>query len=202
MIPAIFVNDKIFTGSHHGEAFSKLNDDEKISNLRSGFIDNKHLKFITDTETIYLKEIIIIRHAQSNTNIDDGPLTTMGTIQAQRLAVFLKTLHLDDYEGFCSPYIRCQQTSDIINANCTFCFNKNPNFRKQDKNESYQDFLNRVILTLDFLPQKSVLITHCDFIQNILQITKLKENLNTIENCSITYINHNKLIWFAKDIND
>jgi len=203
MLPAIFVKDKIITGSHHGDAFSKLTEEEKnAEELLSGFLDNDHLKFITDDEIIYLKDIIILRHAQSDLRVEDGPVTSYGRAQAFKAASFLKQLCLIGYNGFCSPYLRCKQTSAIIREVCCIPFETDLHLSKQTNYESSQDFLNRIIETLDLLPPKSLLITHTDFIQNILTITHLiKENLKSVSNCSITYIHQNRLIMLAREVN-
>jgi len=203
MMPAVFVKDKIVTGSHHGDAFSKLSEEEKNCNeLLSGFIDYEHFKFITDDGTIYLKDIIILRHAQSDLRAEDGPITSNGRAQAFRAASFLKTLCLGGYSGFCSPYLRCKQTSEIIKEICSLQFKTDTHFSKQTTYEDQEDFQNRIEETLDLLPQKSVLITHTDCIQKILALTHLiKDNLKLISNCSITYIHQNRLIWLAKDTN-
>lgn len=203
MVPAILVKDKVVTGSHHGDAFSKLNNEEKNdSQLLSGFMDCDHFKFVTEDTTIYLKEIIILRHAQSDLRINNGCITYKGRAQAFRAAEFLKGLYLENYQGFCSPYLRCQQTSAIIKEVCEIPFDSDLHFRKRDDNEPQEDFHNRIIEALDILPEKSILITHCDCIQNILEITNLiKENLNIIANCSITYIHQNRLVWLAREVN-
>lgn len=55
MTPALYCNGKIFTGLNHGDAFSKLSEQEKNSEIQSGFV-NKDI-FITDTgEEILLKK--------------------------------------------------------------------------------------------------------------------------------------------------
>jgi broad specificity phosphatase PhoE len=202
MLPAILVKDKVVTGSHHGDAFSKLNEEEKNEEVISGFVDYEHNKFITDDGIIYLKDIIIVRHAQSDLRIEDGPITSSGRSQAFKVAKFLKEFCLNDYHGFCSPFLRCKQTSVIIKEICSVHFDTDLHLCKQTSCEEQQDFSNRIIETLDSLPPKSILITHTDFIQNILFITNImKEKLQSISNCSITYIHQNRIIWLAKDIN-
>ena len=192
MIPAILCNNKIVTGLHHGDAFAKLNEIEK-NNCLSGFIDN--LKFITDDHIIYLKEIILIRHAEAEID-ENGNITENGKIQAENLSKFLNDMHLQNFATYASPYARCQQTSKILNLNCLthncLC--------KKSPTESNQDFLKRINDLLDFIPEKSILITHSDIIQNILAIINLSQP-ECINNCSITYIYNNRLIWLAKDTN-
>jgi broad specificity phosphatase PhoE len=168
----------------------------------SGFLDDEHHKFVTEDETIYLKDIILLRHAQSDLRVEDGPITPSGRGQAFRAAGFLRELHLAGYTGFCSPYLRCKQTSAIIKEICCIPFETEPHLCKQTPFENYDEFTGRITETLDFLPPKSVLITHTDFIQNILRLTHLiKEQLKCVVNCSITYIHQNRLIWLAKEIN-
>ncbi|MFY4731148.1 phosphoglycerate mutase family protein [Nitrospira sp. BLG_2] len=203
MVPALFIKDRVVTGLHHGDAFSKLSEQEKNDNhLMSGFLDNEHHKFVTEDETIYLKDIILLRHAQNDLRVEDGPITANGRAQAFRAATFLRELHLAGYEGLNSPYIRCQQTSAIIKEICRIPFETDLRLCKQSHYETQEDFLVRITETLDMLPPKSILITHTDFIQNILCLTHLiKEQLKLVVNCSITYIHQNRLIWLAKDIN-
>lgn len=201
MTPAILLNDKVVTGSNHGDAFSKLSIAEQAANLISGFVDSDHNKFVTETEVVYLKEIILLRHAQAVPE-ENGEITEVGKTQAKRIATFMQKMQLIDYVGFCSPYIRCQQTSKIINETCSIKFDSDLHLKKRQENETSKEFCLRIVETLDNLPKKSVLITHTDFIQNVLLYTHLiKDSLQTITNCSITYINQNRIIWLAKDIN-
>ena len=203
MVPALFIKDRVVTGLHHGDAFAKLTEQEKNdTHLVSGFLDDEHHKFVTQDETIYLKDIIILRHAQSDLRVEDGPITPSGRTQAFRVAAFLKELHLAGYVGFCSPYLRCKQTSAIIKEICSISFEIDLHLCRQTSYEDFNDFTHRITETLDILPPKSVLITHTDFIQNTLALTNLiKENLKSILNCSVTYIHQNRLVWLAKEIN-
>lgn len=132
MVPALYIKDKVVTGLHHGDAFAKLSDHEKNDGeLLSGFLDNEHHKFVTDDGAIYLKDIIILRHAQSDLRVEDGPITPSGRAQAFRVAAFLKELHLAGYAGYCSPYLRCQQTSAIIKEVCSIPFETDMHLCKQ-----------------------------------------------------------------------
>ncbi len=202
MVPAILLKDKVVTGCNHGEAFSKLSEVEKNEDVVSGFIDYDHDKFVTEDEIIYLKDIILLRHAQSYPDIENGPITTMGEWQAQRTGAFLRRMCLSDYVIFSSPYQRCQQTSKIIENVCSIPAITADYFQKQQPDEQNKNFFKRVIETLDNLPKKSIVVTHTDFIQNVLCYTHLiKEALQIVANCSITYIHQNRLIWLAKDIN-
>jgi phosphohistidine phosphatase SixA len=198
MVPAILTDDKVVTGPNHGEAFGKLNETEKNGPLLSGFLDCKNHKFITDEDkVIYLKEIIILRHGEA-TPQEDGPLTELGRKQALQVANFLATMHLQNFQGLHSPYKRCKETSTIIEQNCHLPFSPCDNLSKRQDNET--DFCDRLVKTLDSIPERSILITHTDFIQNVIQITHCISSIGKISNCSITYIRKNRIIWLAKEI--
>jgi phosphohistidine phosphatase SixA len=196
MVPAILSRGKIVTGSHHGEAFSKLNVEEQNDDLISGFIDYENMKFVYDDQVIYLKEIILLRHAEADTRFENGPITPQGHNQAINAAKFLAKLDLKGFIGFSSPYRRCQETSEVITEICSISFNINPLLTKSD----HPDY-DTVYKMLDILPMKSVLVTHSDFIQNMLILNHLlKERLRAVANCSITYVNQARLIWLAREI--
>lgn len=196
MVPAILVNNRIVTGGNHGEAFSKLTATEKDSDLQSGFIDYENLKFVSDETVIYLKEIILLRHAHSESQ-GNSPITDLGEDQAVNAGKFLATLNLEGFIGFCSPYLRCLQTSAILKEQCQVGFEEDCRLARQE--ECDMAFNERILATLDTLPRRSILVTHTDFIQNLLVLTQLmKERLQYVQNCSITYINQNRLIWVAK----
>lgn len=192
MLPAISTNEKVVTGLHHGDAFSKLNEVEKESDdLVSGFVDYEKLKFVSDDGTIYLKEIILLRHAQADLRKENGSITFIGRMQAFKVASFLKAFQGKGFQGFCSPYTRCQQTSEIIKEISSISFQINDNLSKG--NTATEEIL-------DTLPEKSILVTHSDIIQSILMITKFINQNRFISNCSVTYINRNRLIWLAKEL--
>jgi hypothetical protein len=107
-------------------------------------------------------------------------------------------MKLKEFQGFYSPYHRCAETSSIIEKNCQLPFTQCPNLSKQQQNEI--NFHNRLLQILDFIPEKSILITHTDFIQHVIQITHCISSIGIITNCSITYICKNKIIWLAKEI--
>ncbi len=188
MLPAILTDGKVVTGLHHGDAFSKLNQTEKQQDLISGFYEN--LKFISDDGTIYLKEIILLRHAQADAKEENGSITTEGRNQAVKVANFLTIFKNQGFIGFCSPYTRCFQTSEIIKEISSIPFKINQNLSKGN---------TQLEETLDFLPEKSILVTHLDIIQTILVITKLVNKISFISNCSVTYINKNRLVWLDKE---
>ena len=64
---------------------------------------------------MYKEELIIIRHARSKHNTKeteelDASLNDFGLKQAQNLGLFFSHMNPQDYEWFCSPFLRCLQT--------------------------------------------------------------------------------------------
>jgi broad specificity phosphatase PhoE len=200
MVPAILTDDKVVTGPCHGDAFSQLTEIEKNGNVTSGFLDCQHHKFITDQDqVIYLKEIIVLRHAES-TDQENGPLTDLGKIQANKVSKLLLSFPIKGFVGFHSPYQRCIETSQIIEENCHIPFTLSDNLCKKINEENESDFCKRSIQVLDLIPEKSILITHTDFIQKFIKIFNCNVNIGKIKNCSITHIQKNKIILLAKEI--
>lgn len=186
-VPALYTGDRFTTGVNHGDAYSKLSNSEKENPLHSGFVDNKNLKFVSDSCEFYIKEIIVIRHAVSDGQDIDSHLTEEGRNQAEKVAIFLFKMNIKDFKIFTSPYKRCVETTSIINSN----------FEVDSRLSKGED--ERVKLLLDDLPSKSLLISHCDVIQNLLMLA-CHVMLESIPNCSITYVNHNRIIWLAKEL--
>ena len=83
--PALFANGKVVTGNNHGDAFSKLNVLEQEGSITSGFIDSDLNKFVSDDQEIYLKEILLLRHAHVDDYFDPG---ISGLGYSQSLAPF------------------------------------------------------------------------------------------------------------------
>jgi broad specificity phosphatase PhoE len=114
-LAAVLANGHIATGRHHGEAFSRLSEEEKNCDVISGHV-NEDGTFTTELEHVH-KDIILIRHAESmwNANLSDSLdscLTFRGVKQAQSCARFLrKNVDCSGYVGFTSPFQRCLLTS-------------------------------------------------------------------------------------------
>jgi broad specificity phosphatase PhoE len=115
---AIYVDGRIVTGRHHGEAFGMLSDKEKCSDtLLSGFYDESTGRFFYDDQSFYTKSIYLVRHSRPSKGYDedqDPDLSQEGVEKAHKLATFLMDAGLKDYEGYTSPYLRCLITADII----------------------------------------------------------------------------------------
>lgn len=202
MVPAILVDNKVVTGCHHGDAFGKLSETQKnADDLISGFADEN--KFITDDKVIYLKEIILIRHAEADTQYMNGAITDAGRTHAAKTAAFILDMHLPSFTIMSSPYLRCIQTAKIISEQCRIPFSPKDELAKQRDKEPLPEFEKRITNVMDTLPKKSIIVTHTDFIQNILRITQFtRENVKFVPNCSITYIFYNRLIWMLKDVDN
>ncbi len=187
MIAAIYAGGELYTGTHHGDAYSKVPDKE--TDLLSGFVDPLTLKFIADNEQFYLKRIIMIRHGDSK----GESISELGYKQANRIASFLHEMDLKDYQNFCSPIRRCVQTALVIKKS----FQINDALCRQSETE--EQFLARINTLLDFLPEKSLLVSHSDVIKNVTYLTSGKM-LEYVPNCSITFIKNKEIVWLAKEI--
>lgn len=205
---AIYAQDgKVATGRHHGDAFSKLSVQEQEGKLTSGFLNPKTGKFITnDDSQFYLKKIILIRHAMPGEGDDPG-LSDIGRSQCKRVADFLMArFHLPDYEAFSSPVRRCRETMQEIFGGMDLKLNVGALFSKRHDDEPVCEFLQRIRHVLDILPEKSIIISHCDFIVDVSQVALAMADPKTFcqvtcgdcqWNCkiscgSVTYLEHNR----------
>lgn len=197
MIAALYTGGKVVTGRNHGEAFGKLTEAEQNADLCSGFIDPQKLKFISEECEFYLKQITMLRHGDSVGHWN-SPITKLGRSQAKLAAAFLVNMHLEGCVGFCSPMLRCVETAHILEDVCNISFTPDPRLLKQNDRESGETFLERVRKVLDELPERSLIISHCDFIQVMTELASDAEAPELVPNCSITHIDHHKAIWLAR----
>ena len=188
--PAILADGKVVTGANHGEAFGKLNEDEKNHSVQSGFYNHRKCKFTDEDHDIYLKQILMIRHVEYS----DDKITETGLRQAKKITEILANLNLNGYETSCSPITRCIETAKIIFSD----FKIDCNLVEQDKGESFGIFVKRVHFVLDYIPQKAILISHCDFIEIMAELNHI--SLHQIPYGSITYIENSLPVWTAKTL--
>jgi broad specificity phosphatase PhoE len=115
-LAAVFANGNVTTGGHHGEAFAKLSSIDQEADLVSGHV-NPDGTFTTELDHYIDKEIIIVRHAESEWNNKtssslDSSLSFKGVSQANRVANFIKkSIDCRGLVGFTSPFNRCLLTS-------------------------------------------------------------------------------------------
>lgn len=200
LIAALYTSGKLVTGCCHGEAYGKLSESEKDQKIHSGFIDQKKLKFIADDCEFYLKKIILMRHADSEGKVNSG-ITEKGRNQVKQVATFFVNMKLTGYTGFCSPLPRCVDTASLLEEHCHIHFSIYDNLNKQDNDEPVESFISRVSHVLDILPEKSFLISHCDFIKVMAQLAVGVdvELPDVIPNCSTTFIDNHKIVWIARE---
>lgn len=90
-----------------------------------------------------MKEVLFIRHGQTQANLDgvlcggewDIPLILSGKTQAQEFADKFSAQLKDADHAYCSPLIRARQTWDIINQKLTIPTTYAPAFREWDIGE-------------------------------------------------------------------
>ena len=116
---AVFCSGHVESGCHHGEAYSKLNSEEKkaFDLLINGHI-NEDGSFTTEMKHSN-KDILIIRHAESLNNIRstdhlDSDLSNHGEYQAHITSDYIKSFDLSGYVGLTSPMLRCLKTARYI----------------------------------------------------------------------------------------
>ncbi len=215
-IAALLVNGKVFTGTNHGEAFGKLTIEEQDGEIESGFLNESTGEFLGENE------MYLIRHGQAETGHWDSAISSIGIIQAEKTAEYLCQLQLNEFQGYVSPYWRCLQTADIISKKTGIRFrvlteirekgeqiefiparkSDFPNFYWPEDNswnfqmEERTSFLQRIQRAVQILLAKCIVVSHCDFILNMTQmsVSNPPTNWPIITGGSITCIKQKKLI--------
>lgn len=214
---------RVVTGHNHGEAFGKLNEDEKNGDICSGFLDSDG-RFLTEDCKFFAKHAYLIRHGECEEKYD-APLCDRGAEQICKLARHLASLELNDFNGIVSPYRRCLQTAKIISDETGIQFsiecdvrekvqtreevcaliNEFPNFKWPEQSnwlfepEDINQFFSRILNVLKKMPERVLIVSHSDFILNFSQeatgqdITKHESWNSTLPHGSMTVLK-------AKDI--
>lgn len=205
-IAALLSEDgRIATGRNHGEAFGKLTISEQEHELISGFIDSDTGKFFTEGEEIYIKQIICMRHADVDES-EDPSLTEVGCLRAKQTADFIfRQIHdIKQFEFFSSPSKRCVQTSQCLESINSKCYKVSEDFLDKKNDESIARFLFRIKKVLNVLPEKSFIVSHCNFIINLAQlvsnadVTQHQEWTNCLPKASLTYVVGHQIKWIGK----
>jgi broad specificity phosphatase PhoE len=210
-VAALYLNGKVVTGHNHGDAFNKLSPDDQEKDLQSGFLDPRTGKFILeDNSQFYLKRILLIRHAQPSDEFPDPGISEIGHMQCKRVANFIMArFNLSQFKVFSSPVRRCRETMESIFENIRIEKCIDPCYLSRVENESTVDFVKRIQHVLEILPERSIIVTHCDFIVNISQISLTSSDPALFcqihcEDCrwgcriscgSVTYLKHNRPIF-------
>lgn len=223
---ALLSNGKVVTGSHHGDAFSKLSVEEQNGEVESGFYDPVTGVFCGEDQVKFIKQMYLIRHGESHPNHLDGEISPLGRLQANRTAEYLSQFDLSEFKGYVSPYQRCLQTADIIGdkTGITFevvvevrekaCQSECVPSRKMDypqfdwpnspnwnfKPEQQLEFRDRLQAALQEIASKVVVVSHCDFILNLTQmlVDSLPEK-TSLPGGSVTIIECQKLVCLGRE---
>ena len=217
-VPALFTSDgKVVTGSHHGDAFSKLTPAEQNGELLSGFIDQQTGKFVYGEQEFYLKRIILIRHAHVPDYFDPA-IDEHGQSQCDRVIQFLRsTVSLVNFKAYASCCRRCWQSADRIyfslgmkyECKNDFCNQRNADLVccKSQPEEWYEDdytFGERIRRVLAWLPEESIIIASGDFIAMMAQVASNYDNITQHPDChgiphgSITFIDKHHPVWIGR----
>ena len=200
MLKALFVGGRVVTGVHHGDAFSKLSENEKNSReLLSGFWDDQTGKFVVpDSFTFFTKKIILVRHSLVQEHEESDPsLSYEGHNRCCKTARFLvDTEDLTGFVGYTSPMLRCLETAANISRLTGIKFAVDPSFVEAfptpievpNRRELFPDFrwdsldsyclgeetpiqfARRLEQVIKTMPQKAIIISHCTFIANMAEL--------------------------------
>jgi len=204
-VAALYTGKKVVTGACHGDAFSRLSIKEQDGELHSGFYDSETGEFISDEQTFYNKELVLIRHAEVF-EYDDPGITPFGKDQCCQSGKYLQdNLDLGDFLFFSSPCRRCVETSSALGLETGFSINDM--LQDKDEKESPHHFLLRIKEILATLPEKSLIVSHCNCILHLAQMACGSEDITTsnfwigkIPYCSITYIRGRNLVCVGKQV--
>lgn len=197
-VAALCVGDKVVVGVNHGDAFSKLNQDEQIGQIESGFLDPTTGRFFTEEYDFYLKQIYVIRHGEAEGQHFHASLTDTGIHQCIACADFLANQGVQEFEIYCSPFDRCVQSAQIISQIAAIPYQVLDCLEKQKEEELDEIFVDRVDHSLGEIAAKSIIISHADFIlQFVAEAVGPQfclEFQNGIPNCSVTLIDARRLV--------
>lgn len=197
-IAALYAEGRVVTGVNHGDAFSKLSENEQDGQIESGFLDPTTGRFFTEEYDFYLKQIYLIRHGEAEGQHYHACLTEWGRQQSACCAEFLSTQPLSGFQLFCSPLDRCIQTAEIISEITCLPFETSSNLRKQEDEENDRDFVRRIDESLMEIPPKCLLISHSDFILTFIREAVgaqfLEEYRSGVPNAGVMMIDARKLI--------
>jgi broad specificity phosphatase PhoE len=193
-LAALWTDGQVFTGSTHGDAYSKLTSDQKERTLLSGFWNPATGQFRTDDAEFYSKSVVLVRHSLVD-NGSDPILTNLGLILAEYTANHLST-GLKNSKGFHSPANRCRQTAHIFATCLKFEFSQHHAIQDCCEEESSEEFCTRLRKFVDEIPDHSIVITHADCIIHIAQMLTGQPDLHliapawdgTIPECSVTVV--------------
>tara|TARA_Y100000034_G_scaffold82375_1_gene98697 strand:+ start:2812 stop:3426 length:615 start_codon:yes stop_codon:yes gene_type:complete len=202
-VAALYSKDgRVVTGGNHGEAFSKLSDEEKEGCLTSGFLDIKTGKFTSNEFDCVVKKFVLMRHGHIDDPNDlDPKIDDAGRSQVTRAANFLLAeLTINDYLVYTSPSKRCVESAEVLCAVCNLSYEIKAELASI-RTETPEEFFNRVDLVIKSAPAKSILISHHNFIIQLVQMASGKPiECETVPYASLTLVNNRNIAWFAKNV--
>jgi phosphohistidine phosphatase SixA len=196
-IAALFVGNRVVTGTNHGDAFGKLNPQEQNGQIESGFLDPTTGRFFTEEYDFYLKQIYLVRHGEAEGQHFHASLTENGRQQCVVCAEFLAAQPLSEFELYCSPLDRCVQTAQIISEITAIPYNVLDCLQKQRDDEPDQKFIGRIENALEIIHPKALIISHTDFILNFMRESigsSFIEGITCVPNCAVAMIDARRLV--------
>ena len=152
MQAAIFINGTVISGPTHAHASSCVPDEDKDS-IISGWYENQKKKFVYENRFFYMKEIVLIRHADA----ENDTLTSKGISQLQKTLPSLSSLYRPHLEIVSSPTERCEHTAWAICTHFGLSGKVNDEINEPANEEN-------VVTVLDQLPDYSLVVVSADFL--------------------------------------
>lgn len=204
-LKAVYACGKVVTGITHGDAFSKLSEEEKAGNdFVIGNWCSHTGRFTGDDHFFFTKKILLIRHGTPACTYDIDPdpgLSDLGRIEVDQLGENLHHHDYTDYIMYSSPMRRCMETGEILQPFFGMEVILDPDLVETYQGESQDEICNRIEGIVERLPEKTIIISHCTLIQNVAQCIG-SIILSEILPASLTFIDHQKITYFGKEIPD
>jgi phosphohistidine phosphatase SixA len=199
-LKAVYAKGKVVTGVTHGDAFSKLTEEEKKGQdfVIGDWCPDTGL-FEGDGKLFFTKKVLLIRHAEPRfiNYTEDFGLSDRGMTQAKLLGSWLAEDGWGNVDIFTSPAKRCQLTAGILNLFLLYDGNGVTVDPRLAEGCTSQD---NIIQVLENLPQKSIIISHSPFIQAVVLLLSSVFGNGEIPLASMTLIDNENVVYLGKGI--
>lgn len=216
-IAAIYTHGHVVTGLNHGDAFGKMTVEEQDDIFVSGFLDPDTGEFVSDDDHFYIKQLVLIRHSEvkdeanctnPHTGQPDPELSDIGRLKADSLGRTLpEKVDLSGFAQFTGLARRCQETARIIDSHTQLGVEYLPFIEDIHGDETTTQFISRLKEALDYLPDKSLVVSHCNCILNLAQLALGLNDISTcpqwngvVPKCSVTYVNGKEAVWIGHEL--
>jgi hypothetical protein len=149
MQAAIFIHGQVLCGPTRESLAACMTDADAVS----GFYHHDHKRFVSEDRQFYMKDIVLIRHADA----EGDKLTGKGIAQIQSSLPRLNSLYRSNLEIISAPFERCEHTAWALATHFSLSAKANDSIREPATDEN-------VSAALDELPDYAMLIVPADFL--------------------------------------